>query len=877
MPVFAVYDFNDFGTVTNDQSLVNGAQNGTYFNGATPSAAGTVLDGVDDIVKLDPNSAFQLDRGTLALDFTLASAPLTGTQTVLSRDSMGSTDGGYHIDILASGAVVVTHETATGPVSFSTAEGFAHPGDSVSLSYSWDYAGTGGALSIANTSTDAQFTAEVPATLTMNMGAINQPWVIGAGQSESDPDIRNDINQFFNGTVQQLSFSDSLDNLAVLDAPDANADMASTTTVTPVTVAVLANDTDPNGDALTVISAVAANGSVVINADGTVTYTANAGFTGTDTITYTISDPAGHTDSAVVTVDVAPVIVVRDGIVSGTTGNDLIDTSYIGDPDGDRVDNMDAILTGDAPQDDRIAAGAGDDTVYAGLGNDSVQGGAGDDLVYGGLGDDSLFGDAGNDELSGGLGNDSITAGIGLDTVYGGDGDDIIDTRTGAASALPDRDYPGLYPADLDPTNDLDLVFGEDGNDQIATGDDSDTVYGGIGRDTIDGGIDDDSLFGGADSDTVIGGEGSDLIDAGSGEDVVYGGLGPNFPDSLNIPDIAGDLRPDNGRDSILGGAGNDTLFGMDDDDTLLGGADNDVIDGGVDDDLIYGGTGNDVLTGGQGNDTVSGDDDHDTFVVGTAGNGGGDSIDGGEGGDDFDTLDLRGTGPVRVTYSATNPENGIVEFLDANRVVTGSMTFSNIENVIPCFTPGTLIATPRGEVQVQDLHVGDRVVTRDNGLQEIRWIGAKPMSWKDFAANTHLKPVLVQAGSLGFGLPERDMMVSPNHRVLVANDRTQLYFDEHEVLVAAKHLVGASGIAVVDSIGTSYVHFMCDQHEVVLSNGAWTETFQPGDMTLNGMGNAQRTEIFEIFPELKTVSGVENYVAARRTLKRHEASLLMK
>ncbi|MFA9230416.1 MAG: Hint domain-containing protein [Microgenomates group bacterium] len=877
MPVFALYDFNDFGSVTNDQSLMNGAQNGAYFNGATPSAAGAVLDGVDDIVKLDPSNAFQMDHGTLALDFTLASAPLFGTQTVLSRDSVGSTAGGYHIDILANGSVVVTHETAAGPVSFSTLAGFANPGDSVSLTYSWDQTGAGGALSISNTTTDAQFVAEVPAMLTMDMGTISQPWVIGAGQSMSDPDMRNNINQFFNGSVQQLSFSDSLDNLAVLDAPDANADTANTTTVTPVTVAVLANDIDPNGDALSVISAVAGHGSVVINADGTVTYTADAGFIGTDTISYTISDPTGHTDSAVVTVDVAPLSVVRDGIVSGTAGNDLIDTGFVGDPDGDRVDNLDAILPGDALQDDRIAAGAGDDTVYAGLGDDSVQGGTGDDLVYGGVGDDTLFGEAGNDELSGGLGNDSINGGIGGDTVYGGDGDDIIDTRNGAASALPDRDYPGLYPADLDPSNDLDLVFGEDGNDQITTGDDRDTVFGGTGRDLIDGGIDDDSLYGGADSDMVIGGEGSDLIDAGSGDDVVYGGLGPSFPDSLNIPDAAGDLRPDNGRDSILGGAGNDTLFGMDDDDTLSGGANNDVIDGGVDDDLIYGGTGNDILTGGQGNDTVSGDDDRDTFMVGTAGNGTGDSIDGGEGGDDFDTLNLRGTGPVRITYSATNPENGIVEFLDANRVVTGSMTFSNIENVIPCFTPGTLIATPRGEVQVQDLRVGDRVVTRDNGLQQIRWIGTKPMSWKDFAANAHLKPILVQAGSLGLGLPERDMMVSPNHRVLVANDRTQLYFDEHEVLVAAKHLVGAGGIAVVDSIGTSYVHFMCDQHEVVLSNGAWTETFQPGDMTLKGMGNAQRAEIFEIFPELKTVSGIENYVSARRTLKRHEASILMK
>jgi hypothetical protein len=67
----------------------------------------------------------------------------------------------------------------------------------------------------------------------------------------------------------------------------------------------------------------------------------------------------------------------------------------------------------------------------------------------------------------------------------------------------------------------------------------------------------------------------------------------------------------------------------------------------------------------------------------------------------------------------------------------------------------------------------------------------------------------------------------------------------------------------------------MFDRHEVVLGNGAWTESFQPGDYTLKGMGNSQRSEIFELFPELKTEAGLQDYSAARRTLKRHEAVLL--
>ena len=174
-------------------------------------------------------------------------------------------------------------------------------------------------------------------------------------------------------------------------------------------------------------------------------------------------------------------------------------------------------------------------------------------------------------------------------------------------------------------------------------------------------------------------------------------------------------------------------------------------------------------------------------------------------------------------------------------------------------------------------LKVGDKVITRDNGLQEICWVGHKDLSWANLVAPPQLQPVLVRKGSLGNGLPERDMMVSPNHRMLVANDRTQLYFDEHEVLVAAKHLVSGQGIRQVDRVGVTYIHFMFEQHQVVLADGAWTESFQPGDYSLKGIGNAQRSEIVELFPELGTDAGLGDYVAARRTLKRHEARLLVR
>ncbi len=118
-------------------------------------------------------------------------------------------------------------------------------------------------------------------------------------------------------------------------------------------------------------------------------------------------------------------------------------------------------------------------------------------------------------------------------------------------------------------------------------------------------------------------------------------------------------------------------------------------------------------------------------------------------------------------------------------------------------------------------------------------------------------------------------MMLSPNHRMLIANDRSALYFDDREVLASAKHMVDGDDIQRIDALGVTYVHFMFDHHEVVQSNGAWSESFQPGDLALKGVGGAQRREIFDLFPELETAAGARGYATARRTLKAHEARML--
>ncbi len=198
-----------------------------------------------------------------------------------------------------------------------------------------------------------------------------------------------------------------------------------------------------------------------------------------------------------------------------------------------------------------------------------------------------------------------------------------------------------------------------------------------------------------------------------------------------------------------------------------------------------------------------------------------------------MDVLDLTGLGPLTISYDSGNPENGVVTFYNGLGQVTGTMAFQNIETVVPCFTPGTMIACDGGERPVEDLRPGDRVVTRDHGVQVLRWVGRKVLPRGDLAADPRLQPVLIRAGALGPGLPARDMRVSRQHRMLLTGARADLLFGTDEVLVRAEHLTHLPGIALAAETQVTYLHLLFDRHEVVLSDGTWSESFQPGDRTL--------------------------------------------
>ncbi len=177
----------------------------------------------------------------------------------------------------------------------------------------------------------------------------------------------------------------------------------------------------------------------------------------------------------------------------------------------------------------------------------------------------------------------------------------------------------------------------------------------------------------------------------------------------------------------------------------------------------------------------------------------------------------------------------------------------------MPCFMPGTTIATPMGERAVEDLRPGDRVVTRDHGIREVVWTGTSKHEAGRAPAPAHTSPVFLEKGSLGTGLPERDMMVSPHQRIIVSGKRSRPGCEAHDILVPARHLVNGDDIRHVEPEESTFVHIMFARSEVVLANGCWAECFQPADPSLNGFGDAQRAELFDMFPELAANSGIHS------------------
>ncbi|MDB6182957.1 Hint domain-containing protein [Paracoccus fistulariae] len=422
--------------------------------------------------------------------------------------------------------------------------------------------------------------------------------------------------------------------------------------------------------------------------------------------------------------------------------------------------------------------------------DDSIIGGDGDDTVYGQRGNDTIRGDGGADSLSGGVGDDNISGGIGNDTVEGGDGADII-----------------------------------------AGGDDNDSLYGELGDDTI---------LGDAGNDRLFGGEGNDNLDGGAGEDVVLG---------------------ESGDDTLTGGAGRDTIDG---------GAGSDQQAGGGGDDLFVLSSGHDTITDfgtgetGPFNDRTEAtpdDEQGNNDFIDLSGKYNWDTYNAAVAAGDIDPAvvttplqwlrkDHNDDGILNDTAAGWDANNSLTLMNDGESVLETDLNYDRT-NVV-CFTRGTRIRTIDGDVPVEELFVGQSIQTSDSGFQSLRWIGSNRVSASTLRANPHLRPIRIRAGSLGRNMPDQDLLLSPQHRVLVSAPPVERMFGQREVLVAAKHLTDLDGVEIATDVPeVEYWHFLMNDHQIVFSNHARTETLFTGAEAMKTISAEARREIFQIFPQL--------------------------
>ncbi|APX13574.1 Hint domain-containing protein [Tateyamaria omphalii] len=324
--------------------------------------------------------------------------------------------------------------------------------------------------------------------------------------------------------------------------------------------------------------------------------------------------------------------------------------------------------------------------------------------------------------------------------------------------------------------------------------------------------------------------------------------------------------------DGYEGGDGNDTfvddgalggaLIGGEGDDTLVGGVGSNNIDGGDGEDLLFAGSDGNNLSGGDGDDTLfaqdgagvldGGDGDDDIFA--------GLNTNFVQGGDGTDGLTL----PAGSTFTPFFPGSTGGTAVLPNGT---SFTYLNIENVaVACFTEGTLIRTPTGDVPIERLEVGDQVTTLDRGAQPVRWMGISVVDGRGAHA-----PIRFAPGTIGNSRP---LSLSPQHRVLLSGWKCELLYGAPEVLCAAKQLCDGDRIARAPCDRVTYYHMMFERHEIVWADGARTESFFVGDH-ISDADMGPYAELVALFPEL-AAGGEAAMRTARPCLKFFEAQALI-
>jgi hypothetical protein len=152
--------------------------------------------------------------------------------------------------------------------------------------------------------------------------------------------------------------------------------------------------------------------------------------------------------------------------------------------------------------------------------------------------------------------------------------------------------------------------------------------------------------------------------------------------------------------------------------------------------------------------------------------------------------------------------------YADGNGITHQSVATQGSE--IPCFWHGTLISTSQGEVPIQDLKVGDAVVTVDGRESTVRWLGRRTVS-KLFAEPLRAFPVRIKAGAISDNVPSRDLLLSPDHAIFI-----------DDVLLQAGALVNGTSVLHENNVPHTftYYHIELDDHSLIFAENTPAETF---------------------------------------------------
>lgn len=191
------------------------------------------------------------------------------------------------------------------------------------------------------------------------------------------------------------------------------------------------------------------------------------------------------------------------------------------------------------------------------------------------------------------------------------------------------------------------------------------------------------------------------------------------------------------------------------------------------------------------------------------------------------------------------------------------------------CFAKGTEIATPSGRRRVEALRSGDSVLTEDGRSVTIAWIGSSRYVRRRVSGDSRLLPVHIRAHAFGPGLPDSDLVLSRQHRIVIESAICELMTGSSRAFVLAGHLPEGIASTPPPEEDVVYFHILLDTHEILLANGLPAESFQPAQRMIETLSDASRQELDEVL----CVLGAAAMLArpdALPTLKQREARVVL-